>query len=128
MAHAKSIAVPLEALANPDRFLCKGEILWLTRLSESALHERIRHGLFPPPDMIDGRRPLWLVGTFKSWQSGALAATVDARKAEITRALETAAPHARGELERERRALVARGRALARACRRDAQAGDHHDR
>ena len=43
-----------------------GQVLHVTKLSKSALDERIQNGTFPKPGK-DGKRRVWSVGVVREW-------------------------------------------------------------
>jgi hypothetical protein len=123
VTHSSKIPVSPEMLACPDLFLSKGNLLWLLGLTDESLRQRIARGVFPPPDLLDGRRPRWLVRTFLEWRNGALSASIDAERQAVREALDDphTPVHRAAELQRQQRRLLDRQRALARADRRDAR-------
>ena len=88
----------------PEAFLKKAHLLAITGVSDVTLHARIKTGLFPPPDMRDGSRPLWRVATIRAWLDGSVIAHLDGHIAELVALLKSAPtwelPEIRQRLER----------------------------
>jgi predicted DNA-binding transcriptional regulator AlpA len=56
--------------AVPEKLYRKKEVLTLTGLSRSVLHERMTAGTFPKPDLrLSPRVPVWRASTIAAWQA-----------------------------------------------------------
>lgn len=115
MSHSKPLPVPSGLIENPHAFLRRGHLLTLCSISDETLTNRIRTGVFPPPDAFDGPIPLWLTTSYRNWQAGFVARSVAARAVEIARKLENCPPHRRAELQREARLLHIQAQRIDRA-------------
>jgi len=62
--HSKPLSTAAIDLDQPGR-LRAGHLMTLFSVSHSTLYNRIRTGLIPQPDGIDGTRPFWKTATVR---------------------------------------------------------------
>lgn len=67
--HSKALPIAGIDLQQPGR-LRAGHLMTLFSVSHSTLYNRIRTGLIPKPDGIDGARPFWKTETVRQVLQG----------------------------------------------------------
>jgi hypothetical protein len=67
--HSKALPIAGIDLQQPGR-LRAGHLMTLFSVSHSTLYNRIRTGLIPKPDGVDGARPFWKTETVRQVLQG----------------------------------------------------------